>query len=284
MKHILRILFAAAAILLIQTAPVAHAQQPYKEAAVIGGGTIRGVVRLAGGSPNLPAMEIAKDNDFCGRAKPSPRLIVGRKGGVQYAVVMLEGIARGKKIPLRNTAVLDQRRCMYEPHVLILPPGEQLAIVNNDPVLHNVHTYSMDEKRRTIFNIAQPIKGQRTPIKPGLFKSRGVVMAICDAGHPWMSAYVVLAEHPYYAVTDANGKFVLEDVPPGSYRLKMWHEGVATTRVEMENGKPKSYEYEAPYEMMQDVIVTERGTVEANFDLTLRSSVVSPPQTAVGGK
>jgi hypothetical protein len=156
-----------------------------------------------------------------------------------------------------------------------------MEIVNNDPVLHNVHTYSTREKHRTIFNIAQPIKGQRTPIRPTLFKTRGIVMATCDAGHPWMSAYIVLADHPYYAVTDANGKYTLDNVPPGTYRLKMWHEGVAATRVEMENGKPKLYEYEEPYELVQEVTVTEGGKVEVNFDLALRSLQNLAPQTAI---
>jgi len=77
-------------------------------------------------------------------------------------------------------------------------------------------------------------------------------------------------EHPYYALTDINGNFSLENVPPGTYKLKMWHEGVAVVKTEMENGKPKSYRFEQPYEEVREVTVSANGTAEVEFHLSLR--------------
>lgn len=107
------------------------------------------------------------------------------------------------------------------------------------------------------------------------FKTPGIYSTACDAGHPWMSAYVVVAEHPYYALSAANGRYALENVPPGTYRIKMWHEGVAVTRTEMEAGKAKAYYYEPPYEESREVIVPENGKVVVDFQLLLRTETVT---------
>lgn len=247
------------------------AQPSYKSITVKNGGTIRGTVLLSGETKKIPEMEIPKDAEICGVRTPSPRLVVGPAKGVQYAVISLEGITEGKTHSRSKTRiVIDQRKCQYEPHVTILPIGEEPEIVNSDRILHNVHAYDLNGSQTTLFNIAQPIKGQRTPIKASMFKKPGLVLLTCDAGHPWMSAYIVVAEHPYYAVTDRTGSFVLDNIPPGSYTLRMWHEGVAVTKTDLERGKPVRYYFEAPYEERTGVIVEPGKTIEVNFDLTLR--------------
>jgi hypothetical protein len=85
-----------------------------------------------------------------------------------------------------------------------------------------------------------------------------------------MSGYVIVADHPYYALSGPDGKYALTDVPPGSYRLKMWHEGVIVSRTELEHGIPKKYYFEEPYEVTQDVAVPAHGKVTMDFDLVLR--------------
>jgi hypothetical protein len=165
----------------------------YKETDVKDGGAVRGIVRFVGDASKAPHMEITKDPDYCGRIKTCPPLRLGAKQGVQNALVSLEGIDRGKKFAANSTPVLTQRHCNYEPHVVILPMGRQLEIVNSDPILHNVHAYDPHAQSKTIFNIAQPIKGQRTPVKLSQMLTPGIVSAICDAGHPWMSSYIMVA-------------------------------------------------------------------------------------------
>ncbi len=249
------------------------ATTPYRAVDVKYGGTITGVVRISGPAPKPVLFATGKDPDWCGTSKVSPRLALGARGGVANTVVSLEGITRGKPFAQNRKYVLDQRSCEYVPHILLLPLGAELDIVNSDAVLHNVHSYAPGSDPRTIFNIAQPIKGVRFSVKAGSFSESGAYHATCDAGHPWMSAYVVVAEHPYYAVTDAHGRFELTDVPPGKYTVKMWHEGVAVTKTETQKGKVTTYYYEAPYEERQEVVVTAGSVATVAFTLSLRPGV-----------
>lgn len=246
------------------------AGSPYKAINVERGCSIKGMVRLIGNAKILPVMEMTKDLNVCGKTKPTPRLVLGKQGGVQNTIICLEGIEKGKPFAKNSTITLDQRKCEYSPHVIIVPFGSAMAIVNDDPILHNVHAYDAQISGKTLFNIAQPVKGQRTVIKETQFKKPGLYVVTCDAGHPWMSGYIMVAEHPYYAVTDVNGNYTLDNVPPGSYTIKMWHEGVSVVNTVMESGKPKSYKYEEPYEVLKEVTVSEGNSVNVDFDLTLR--------------
>jgi len=248
----------------------AQAQKSYREIAIKGGGTITGVVRLAGDAKLPPPAPTHKDKDWCGVTKPIARLLVNKKRGVKNAIVSIEGVKEGKAFPKGQSYTLDQKGCEYVPHVMVIPFGATLDIINSDPVLHNVHTYEEFETRRTVFNIAQPIKGQRTPIKHTFFKKPGLFLATCDAGHPWMSAYILAADHPYYTVTDEDGNYTIKDIPPGTYRIKMWHEGVKVVRTEMENGIPKSYRFEPAYEVVQDVTIEAGKTRPLDFEFALR--------------
>ena len=82
-----------------------------------------------------------------------------------------------------------------------------------------------------------------------------------------MSAFVYVASHPYVALTDNNGEFVIKDVPPGTYTLKMWHEGVILKDI---NKRLQVYNYEDPYELTQQVTVAANTDSTANFELVLR--------------
>lgn len=266
MRSILAFLFTAA-IFGINAA----SSQQYKAIEVKGGGTITGVVKLQGEFPKHLELEITKDRDWCGKKKFSPRLVLGKDNVVRSAVISLENISQGKRSIPSPKYVLDQRKCEYDPHVLLLPLGSNMEIVNSDAVLHNVHAYEADQ--RTVFNIAQPVKGSRFPVK--YFKTPGIYSTMCDAGHPWMSAYVIVTDHPYYALSAANGRYTLENIPPGTYKIKMWHEGIAVTRTEMEAGKARAYYYEPPYEETRDVTVPGNGNVTVDFQLMLRSGTVT---------
>jgi hypothetical protein len=227
------------------------------------------VVVLEGNAPACVPLDISKDPKVCGTSTPFPRLEIGKRNGVKNAIITLENIHEGKKFP-EEEPVLDQRGCVYSPHVLIIPSGSQMEITNSDPILHNVHVYDVEDGLKTLFNIAQPLKGQRTPIKPSLFKHDGLFVATCDAGHPWMNSYVMVAGHPYYAISDADGKFVIDQIPTGTYSLLMWHEGIKVTNRTMENGKVKSYSFEEPYESRQQVSVTANAETPVTVKLVPR--------------
>jgi len=230
-------------------------------------GRIRGVVRLKGDAPTPTFEPVAENQNVCGERVPLSRLALGKEKGVQYAFVYLDGVPSTEKVRARESLLVDQKNCQYAPHSLIVPAGSKIEITNSDPILHNVQGHQVtDQGQQTLFNIAQPVRGQKTTVETSL--TPGIVFLTCEAGHPWMSGYVFVANHPYVSVTRDDGEFVIEGVPPGTYRIKMWHEGVALKR----NIKTQQrYEYEEPYESVQDVTVQADGDAVVNFELVLRS-------------
>lgn len=140
---------------------------------------------------------------------------------MQNVVVSITDIQKGKKMA-ETDATLDQKDCQYAPHVVLLPAGADLKIVNSDGILHNIHTYST---KNPSFNRAQPKFKKEIDEK---FLSPETVKLACDV-HGWMSGWLIVEDHPYYAVTDANGTFKLTDVPPGDYELKFWQETLGET-------------------------------------------------------
>ena len=272
-------LVVAVGILLSGFATREHAQaqttprtqsRGYRETGAATGGTIAGVVRFNGAVPPSETYPVTKDRHVCGSGRPSPRLLVGPGGGVRNAVVMIKEIAEGKKIDRSVALVLNQRRCEYAPHVSAFVTGTKFEILNSDPILHSVHAYNYTGGSASMFNIAQPMRGQRTSITDAQLCSSGIIAVTCDAGHPWMNAYIVVSEHPYVAVTDERGAFRLGDVPPGTYVVRMWHEGVKILRKEMESNAVKKYSYEEPYVEEQTVTVPAHGSVTISFTLALR--------------
>jgi hypothetical protein len=248
-----------------------YGAEPYKAIRVPDGGVITGSVILAGSAPAFTPFPITKDDKICRVQRVVDRLAIGKNNGVMNCIVKLDGITRGKQFAPGKKLALEQQHCDYIPHLLVVFPKDELSIVNLDPVLHNVHCCEERASGKTVFNIAQPIKGQRTPVTSMLPSDEEMLFANCDAGHPWMSAYIMRAETPYVAITDTKGTFRLDDVPPGSYTVEVWHEGVRVVKTEMEDGKPKKYIFEDPYTLRQTVTVTAKTTSAVDFSLSLRA-------------
>lgn len=260
-------------IFLVSASPLIS-QASYKEIEVKNGGTIHGSVTLKGTPPAPEEIPVSKDAAICGKSKSLESLSVGTKGGVKNVIVGLEGITQGKKIVRDINLTIDQIKCEYAPHIVIVPKGADLHIANGDSLLHNVHAYDLtaesDEQTGppTLFNIALPLKGMKIA-RP--MSQSGLVRILCDAGHPWMNAYVLVTEHPYFTITDEAGNFTLENVPPGTYTITMWHEGLA--KVEKTT---KAYSSSGAGKTARKVTVTPGATVNVNFTLTLNEK--SNPQ------
>jgi plastocyanin len=200
--------------------------QAYEEVVVANGGMIKGTVKFQGTPPKLPAPPITKFKDVC-KTFPNETLVIGPKQGVRYAVVTLEGIAKGKAVEREAIHELDNLKCRFVPHVQAASVGQFLLLKNSDPILHTAHAYFADGQPQ--FNVGlYPGRVSRKPLV-----SPGVVKIICEV-HPWMSAYVIVTDHPYHAVTDVYGEYEIRDIPPGRYRLKVWHEGLGTLEREIE--------------------------------------------------
>ena len=189
----------------------------YEEIAVSNGGTITGFVKISGKTPNLPPLQITKFKDVCQNV-PNESLVVGPGLGVRYAVVTLEGIAKGRPLEREAMHELDNNKCRFVPRVLAASVGQFLVLKNTDPILHTAHAYFRDQPH---FNVGlYPGRVSRKPLI-----SAGLVKILCEV-HPWMSAYIVVTEHPYNAVTDVYGDYEIRDVPAGVYQLKVWHESL----------------------------------------------------------
>jgi plastocyanin len=188
----------------------------YATADVAGGGTITGKVTMTGAVPALPPEKRDKNPEVCGTTFPNQTLQLGSNGGIKFVIVYLKDITKGKAMTA-GAAELNQEKCAYHPHAQAIPVNTVLTVLNSDPILHNVHA-SLGAS--TVFNYAMPLKGQKIPKK--LSKS-GFVKLKCDV-HSWMNGAIAVMDNPYFAVTDENGSFTIDNVPPGSYTLAVWHE------------------------------------------------------------
>ena len=193
----------------------------YDVGAVSDGGSISGTITFAGDAPEVKPVEVTKDTKVCAQTqKYDESLVVGENKGIKNAVVSIANISNGKDFG--EAMVLDQKECVYTPHIVLTPAGSELEILNNDGILHNIHTYS---EANPAFNQAQPKFKKKLKKK---FDQPEVVRVECDA-HGWMKGWIVVMDHPYYAVTDGEGKFSLSDVPAGEYEVKIWHETLGET-------------------------------------------------------
>ena len=114
--------------------------------------------------------------------------------------------------------VVDQKGCMYKPHVVGARVGQKVIFLNSDPVLHNVRAVA---ETNSVFNDVMPTKDMR--LEKVFDKTEVPVRAKCDV-HPWMSAFIGVVPHPFYAVSGASGEFSLVNVPEGTYEIEAWHE------------------------------------------------------------
>ncbi len=275
MKYLFRLL----ALAVIAFAPnLSAAQTDYQVVSVENGGTIKGMVKWQGSLPHLMASEINKDQQICDpvgeKRRDLERLLVAPNGGVANTVVFLRNITRGKAMDLpAPRRFLDQKNCRYEPHILLVPLHATLTVRDSDPLLHTVQmTGSAD------YNLPFVLAGQEATRS---MTREGKVSLRCNV-HVWMNGEMMVAPHPYYAVTDREGNFELTQVPPGDYEIVAWHEG---WRVVGENAlydiatqvRVKRPVFSDPVIWSQWVTVRPRDTVNANFTLGERT-----PQMAQG--
>jgi plastocyanin len=238
------------------TAPTGGA---YEVTALTDGGSITGTISVSGPVQKLPDRKISKDPQVCGTApRESQKLMVSKAGGLKNVVVIVEGVKRGKAMPAeaQNTAI-DQNKCEYSPHVQVMAVNSEIALRNNDPILHNVQFFEGDN---SLFNIAQPVQGQVNKRK---IEKAGAIYVEC-AVHGWMQANVIVVDNPYYAVTDENGKFSIADLPPGNYHVRVFHEYLG--------------------EMAADVSVAGKAAAKLDMDLKdLLAKKTAPAITAAPG-
>ena len=204
-------------------------------------GAITGQVRFEGVVPPADIIRMTTDKKCLTGAGPNPQsdalLVADDKSVSNVFVYVKEGLdpAYAFDVPT-DPAVLDQKGCIYTPRVLGVRVGQAIGIVNSDPTMHNVHALPMNNRE---FNHGQP--KQFTKVSEVFTTPEVMVRFKCDV-HGWMSAWVGVLPHPYFAVTDKAGVFSIAKLPPGSYTLEAWHEklGRQTAQVTLGPGQTLS--------------------------------------------
>ncbi len=192
-----------------------------------GNGSVTGRVSAAG--KTLAPIRVTFDQKVCGNQLPDEAVVTDAQGHLANAVVILTGLkARGAAA---DTLVTNEK-CRFVPRVQMARPNANIKTTSHDPMLHT--TNAANEGGKTLFNVALPFPGI-TITKP--IGAAGVVRLTCNT-HPWMRGFVVVTDE-VAAVTGADGRFSLADVPPGTYQLRVWHEALkgAPRRITVVSGK-----------------------------------------------
>lgn len=184
---------------------------------------VSGLVKLDGPRPERKPLDTGADKDCKAMHAEEPLLsdteIVNEDGGVQFAFVYVKNPPKGDYPVPSEPAVMDQQGCRYVPHVLAMRAGQQLDTKNSDAVTHNVRSYT-DRNLNRPWNFGQQGVGVRSR---KIEKPEMAIKLKCDY-HPWMTGWIHVMDHPFYCVTDANGRFDIKGLPAGEYTLVAWHE------------------------------------------------------------
>ena len=183
-------------------------------------GEIKGRVKYIGKSPK--AKRIRMDADpVCAashqEAAKAESFIVDADGNMANVIVYLKGVEYNGKTP-SNEVIIDQKGCVYSPHVLGVQAGQPLKILNSDATMHNIHGLPKVNKE---FNFGMPKSLKEKSIV--FDKSEDVFVIKCDV-HPWMKSYTQVFDHPYFAVSGTDGSFSIPNVPDGTYEAVAWQE------------------------------------------------------------
>jgi len=186
------------------------------------GATITGKVQWLGAAPKLRKIFFNAD-PRCAEMHHDPvpveDVVVNENGTLRNVFVYVKEGFEGLVFESPKTAVtLEQRGCLYQPHILGIMARQPLKIVNHDNTLHNIHALPRLNRE---FNVGQPNEGMSTV---RAFEKPEVMIPVkCDV-HPWMKAYIGVLDHPFFSVTGDDGSFRIAGLPPGSFLVEAWHE------------------------------------------------------------
>jgi hypothetical protein len=195
---------AAAVVTRSSEAPAAGSQ----------GGSVHGAVTTRAPAPR--PLRVTFDQKVCGAELPDQSVVVDAAGRLANAVVTLVGVKAGT--PSREVKVLNEK-CAFVPRVQVVGTKARMKTSSRDPVLHTTNIQLADG--RQLFNLALPVPGMEL-VKP--LDGTGVLRVACST-HQWMRGWIVVTDD-VAAVTGTDGRYTLPAVPPGTYRLRVWHEAL----------------------------------------------------------
>ncbi|MDH5740946.1 MAG: carboxypeptidase-like regulatory domain-containing protein [Nitrospira sp.] len=230
----------------------------YKEVTVSNGGTLTGTVTLEGQVPKPKGYNLTTlpDQFYCGRISDGEgwRILqpfnVGPKGEFREVLVYLEGVEIGKPFEDDGARQIEAKDCLFLPFTTVVRDNQPVTVVNMDPVMHDIQAYETSHLGpRVLFNVPLPMNPAHprnlkdrsdagmyhkhmagAPMKQLVNLSKGRQVFVMQCGfHAYMESWGVAVTNPYFAKTDERGRFTLADVPPGTYKLVVWHPYVRRT-------------------------------------------------------
>ena len=197
-------------------------------------GSVSGKVSYAGQQGTKARIRMNADPN-CDSQHSSPvytqELEINENGTLQNAFVFVKaGLEDYTFQPPANPIVMDQKGCLYSPHVFGIQTGQELHVSNSDPTTHNINPSPANNRD---WNVSQAPRAD--PIVRSFARSEIMIPVKCNV-HPWMKAYIGVVSHPYFAVTGADGSYSLKGLPPGDYKIEVWHEKLGAQEQEITVG------------------------------------------------
>jgi plastocyanin len=185
-------------------------------------GTITGTIKLDGTPPKEPKINMSAEA-YCVTQHPSPvtadDVVTGSGGTLANVVVYIQDdMSKWAFTAPTSPAEIDQKGCLYNPHIVAMIAGQNLEVVNSDNTTHNIHPVPKDNRE---WNESQPPGS--APIMKVFARPEDAIPVKCNV-HPWMKAYIFVFGNPYFSVTGDDGKFTISNVPPGTYNVGIWQE------------------------------------------------------------
>lgn len=197
-----------------------------KAAPPAAGSTVKGIVKFQGTAPKSTHIDMSADPK-CAQIHPTGAttedIMADSNGGLQNVVVYVSaGLGDRKFDPPKEPATIEQKGCMYRPHVVAMQANQELKVVNSDPTTHNIHPSPNNNRE---FNQTQP---PGLPLSATFAREEIAIPVKCNI-HPWMRSYIAVFKHPFFAVTAKDGSFEIGNLPPGDYTITAWQEKLGTS-------------------------------------------------------
>jgi hypothetical protein len=201
---------------------------------------LKGRFVFDGSAPQPTPVNVTKDVEFCGKHDlASESLLVGENGGIANVLVWLHDKPTAIHPSYEETAnavvTLDNKNCRFEPHVCVMLTTQTLQVLNSDPVGHNTKA---DLASNPAFNSIVPAAGM---IEIKLEQPERRPASTSCSIHPWMSAWLVVQDQPYIAVTAPDGTFEIKNLPTGKLTFSAWHEKANSVSNVSLGGKPTEW-------------------------------------------